>query len=472
MDRKSPGWIPIVVRLSFMAWALYGGLWSAIFADDSKAENPAEVAADQLEAEVKHRIEELQSDRRAVRVAAEESLKKIGPDILEHLPVPELLSGPAARESVRRIRIFLERELAKRSAETSTITLIGDHTLAAILAEFNKQTKNVILFDDLDESTKRQTFDIRYAETPFWSAWDDIVERAKLSASFDRQYSALRLAVPEEDPKTSPIAVEYAGPFRLSVTSVRRIDQIGETASQRLRINVNLLGEPRLRPLFLKYSAADVTLSGENEKSFASANPQAKWDLPWGTGETGIDLRWDFLIPPDTPAMAVNCQGTLHVEMAAGTQRFAFDDLSGSSRISQRRGGVIVGLEKVETKSTDKGADLSVRISVQYDAGGPAFESHRNWMFHNRAALVLREADRDADSANPRSPQSRFPDDLQTERQGDGTFVITYRFDNLEGEAHDYRFEYQAPTLLLTVPVKFSLPKIDIPGPQTKKERP
>lgn len=432
---------------------------------DETADGSARQAA-RLEREVQLLIEDLQSDKRSIRSAAEAALKKRGPEILPFLPSPEILSNAAARESVRRIRILLEKERAQKLSRASTVTLHGEFQLHEIVAQISKQTGNEILLADT-ESIRQRFVAVDFDETPFWQAWNALLRQTKLTGQFDRRLAALRLSPPEEpngDPPAGAHPVSYTGPFRLEITSLRRADQIGKAKPQRLRLNVNLDAEPRLRPLFLKYASADISLTTSKGDAIPAATPNAKWDLPWGTGETGIELRWDFLIPPDMPASELTCRGKVHVELASGNERFVFDDLAVEARIAQRRGGVIVGLEDVETRTTAERSRTNVRISVQYDAGGPAFESHRNWMFNNRAMLVLKTP-----AHGEKSPPDIRPKDFVTERQGDGTFVITYRFDNLPGDVQDYAFEYQAPTLLLMAPADFSFPQIDIPGPEPEK---
>lgn len=411
----------------------------------------------QLERDVELLIDDLQSAKRSIRVAAESELKELGPQILPLLPSPETLSNAAARESVRRIRILLEKQHAEELAEASTVTLQGEFTLAEIVAAISEQTANALLVDELAESAREQQLTVDFENTSFWRAWDRLLDKTDLTAEYIADRRALQLTPRQEPPADHPVA--YAGPFRIAITSVRRIDQIGEDKPQRLRFNVQLVGEPRLRPLFLKYASADIVLETAEGATIPPATPNAKFDLPWSVGKSGIDLRWDFLIPPDMPASEAELRGQLRIELASGTERFVFDDLAAKSRIAQRRGGVTVGQEKVDIEKQGERSRLGVRISVQYDAGGPAFESHRNWMFHNQALLLPKGDD----------GRSIRPDDFITERQGDGTFVITYRFDNWSGDVHDYVFEYQAPTLLIMVPVEFLFPQIDIPAPEPEK---
>ncbi|MDA0831690.1 MAG: hypothetical protein O2955_02400 [Planctomycetota bacterium] len=449
-------------RLSLFL-TLFVGVASTLeyaWADEPTARSDRPTAP--LAGEVRLLIDDLQSDKRSVRVAAEAALRGRGPAILPLLPSPETLANAAARESIRRIRILLEKEHAEELAKGSSVTLGGEFMLADIVDEITRQTGNIILLDDLDETARVKIFSVAFEKTPFWQAWDELLRKTETTARFDRHASALRL-LPIESPVDVRVddlhPVKYAGPFRLEITSVQRIDQIGNAKPQRLRLNVNLHAEPRLRPLFLKYATADIILSGTEGREIPSATPTAKWDLPWGVGETGIDLRWDFLIPQKMPATELNCRGVIQVELASGTERFVFDDLASEERLSQRRGGVIVALESTTTETIDNRSRTGIRISVQYDAGGPAFESHRNWMFHNHARLI----------STTEKSQPIVPDAFVTERQGDGTYMMTYRFDNLSGDVHDYQFEYRAPTLLLMVPVHFSFSMIDLPEPEAEK---
>ena len=82
----------------------------------------------------------------------------------------------------------------------------------------------------------------------------------------------------------------------------------------------------------------------------------------------------------------------------------------------------------------------------QYDAGGPAFESHQTWILHNEVFLE------DNDGR-----KMRLNGGSETTRQGDGAVAIEYRFVDLPEPLSRYEFVYVVPTLIIDVPVEFEI---------------
>jgi len=95
--------------------------------------------------------------------------------------------------------------------------------------------------------------------------------------------------------------------------------------------------------------------------------------------------------------------------------------------------------------------DVSLRISVAYDAGGPAFESHRSWMFQNEAWLQ-----------SPDGPRIGLSEPPIIRRQADGAVAVDYRFENAAADLDNLRFVYVAPTLLIDVPVSFQFKSFSV----------
>ncbi|MGH7202381.1 MAG: hypothetical protein ACREJB_17380, partial [Planctomycetaceae bacterium] len=87
-----------------------------------------------------------------------------------------------------------------------------------------------------------------------------------------------------------------------------------------------------------------------------------------------------------------------------------------------------------------------VRLAVSYDAGGPAFESHRTWIYHNEAYLE----DAGGESVPPAGP-------LRTSLEGDGAVAVEYEFRPLPSPLDQYRLVYVAPTLIVETPIAFRL---------------
>jgi hypothetical protein len=244
-----------------------------------------------------------------------------------------------------------------------------------------------------------------------------------------------------------------SGPFRVALSSVALRPNFGFRAKPIVRVGLGISAEPRLRPLFLKYSLGDFTLESPESLKLEAFSPHARVELPVQSKDRHVEVRMDFMVPPlAPPPEQVELTGKFVMETAAGTEQIRFRDLSRAEGVARRRGGVTVKLERVQfRRAAPLQHDLTIRVSVSYDAGGPAFESHRTWMLHNEVFL---ETDRTA----------RIPHQgpVQTLRQGEGTLAVEYSFKGLAEAPEDYRFVYVAPVLLINVPIEFELKGIPV----------
>ena len=138
--------------------------------------------------------------------------------------------------------------------------------------------------------------------------------------------------------------------------------------------------------------------------------------------------------------------------MAAGPERFLFDDLASLRRETHKYGSATVTLQNVEMPSAgEKPGNARIELTLVYDRGGPAFESYRTWMYRNEAYLEAKNGRR----LNPRPLVS-------TRRQGDGSVSVEYNFADIQGSPRDYRFVYVAPTLITPLPVEFRFQNVPL----------
>jgi hypothetical protein len=133
---------------------------------------------------------------------------------------------------------------------------------------------------------------------------------------------------------------------------------------------------------------------------------------------------------------------------------FVFAELADTTNVFRRNGGVAVALRTAEFEELpDRTRRARLRVSVSYDTGGPAFESHRSWLLHNRAVLQ-------AGGGSQIRPTLPITTLLQT----DGAVLVEYTFEQLAAMPDDYVFVYSAPTLIVNVPLAFEFPRIPIPS--------
>jgi hypothetical protein len=430
--------------LPVVAAAVFSG--TTLWADGSVGET-----APELRRKVERLVGELDAEMRSTRVAARESLLAMGPSILPLLPDDRTAASAAIRDAVRQIRTRLERQSALATLAASRVTLHGRLPLREILNRLTAQTGNQFDCDGIDAEILRQELPINDNSRPFWSACDDVIRKAGLAYAPVHKPGRLKLVSAGQVRGGRELAVADGGAFRVAVLSAELRPALGESRSL-LRINWSVMAEPRLRPLFARIDADRLIVRGPPSTVLKPISPQAKWELSMGEGTQVLRLDSDFECAANAEPAAVEFRGSLRVEMAAGPQRIVFEDLSSGRRVTQRAGGVTVGLRNVEfPASNEKRGIARVEISLAYDQGGPAFESYRTWMYHNEAVLESKSGRR-----------IRPGPIVSTRQQGDGSVAVEYNFADVSGAPRDYRFVYVAPTLITEVPVDFQFPRIPV----------
>lgn len=423
------------------------------------AADPAPVNGD-VQSEVRALLTELDANQRTRRQKAEKDLLDLGPQILSLLPPPELLPNQAVRSAVVRVRVTLERRKAQGSVQASQVSVPSTRlSLRDWLKHVETQTANHIDASAVHNEVLQSQVEAGTQAVPFWLAMERVNQDKHLRYFFDPESSVLQLVPEKESGADDPWSATASGPFRVAVNSVRRSKVIGDPRFQRLRTELSVAPEPRLRALFLKMAAKDFQARGPRGTIFPAADAAAQFDLPLGEG--GRYVRWnlDFLASSElreADIFPMKIEGQASMQIAAGSEHIRFTDLVGGEGTARRRGGVTVSVQRIKTAKAEDGTlSVSIKVLVVYDTGGPAFESHRGWIFHNEVYLDRHEAD-------PVSPNGGFDTNLQA----NGSVGVTYRFEGLKGALEDYQFVYVAPTLIVDVPFKIELDEVK--GPEKK----
>lgn len=411
---------------------------------------PVKANEDELRSQVRQHLADLDSNQRARRQAAEKQLLDLGPRILKLLPAPELLPNAGVRAAVLRVRVALERRQALESVQASRVNTAADLKLEDWLKQVEDQTGNQIGVAALTRENKKPVVTQPCENLPFWVAMEKTLQNTGLRYRFEADSSLLKL-VPQTDPAADAAwQATSSGPFRVAVDWVRPRKVVGNDRLQRLRTELSVAPEPRLRALFLKLSAKDFQATGPRGQTFPAADTAAQYDLPLGEGGRFVTWNLDFTADgslTQADIFPLKIAGQAAMQIAADSEHIRFTDLVGGAGTARRRGGVTVTVQKIKSQT---GADgklaVSIKVLVVYDTGGPAFESHRTWIFHNEVYL-------DRHDQQPILANGGFETDLQQNR----AVGVTYRFEGLSGKLEDYQFVYVAPTLIVDVPFKIEL---------------
>lgn len=428
--------------------------------------NSSDPGTPDLEQEMRRLLKELAGENRAQRLDAERRLLALGPQVLPHLPAPELLPSNSVREVVRRIRLELERASAVNSVRPSRVTLDGTESLEDALAAITRQTGNLVEGRFLPAEMLQQKIGLEAKAVPFWQALDGLTSRLDLRYEFDAERRGLKLLPSDVVNRSREASACYAGAFRVEALAATRVqpargqgkDQKSAPRRDLVRFTLLVKPEPRLRPLFLQFAAKDITVQSQDKVDLSPLTPEANVELALNEGAGQSRVQMDYVIPPSITVSAVDVSGKLQCTTAAGNEVIRFTELTKLAdgrevNIARRRGGVTVALNRVsvlhEAGGTKKA--LLIRIAVSYDTGGPAFETHRSWMLHNEVYLE-----------DPAGKRLSLNGGSETTQQGNDGLGITYRFVGLPDPLPEYSLVYVAPTMIVDVPIEFQIQAVPV----------
>jgi len=372
------------------------------------------------------------------RQSAARELEAFGPAVLPLLPAAEDIDSPGARNAVEQLRRRLERALATASVQAATVTFVGTAAASDALAALTGQTGNALQVVPEFDPAPSMTLD--WQQTPFWRAAGELAQKMRRQISWNPKAELFELLPAGKEPVD--VAADVPGPFRVSI----RAPQWRQSGNVRLlRVTAVLQAEPRLKPLFVQWPMRDWRLSA-GDTDAPAWNPDAAYELPFPDRTSEVTLPLDFRWPNAERGLTWSLAGRCMVHVAAGHEPLSFAGSQLQRGAVVRRNGVSARIQSARFDPTSDGR-LSgrVRIVVNYERGGPAFESHRTGLFHRSAWL---ETD-----AGRRIPFSG----LEITAEADGGLAVEYRFDEVAAPATQYRFLYEAPTLLLEVPVTVRL---------------
>ncbi len=452
--------------------AIMIGRGTALSQDAASADDVSTDNSIALRRKVEALIKLMNDDRRAVRVRAQLDLLQMGPCALDHLPPPELMPNASLRHSVDTIRRRLEQQQARDSIQPSTVSLSGEYSLREILDEMTRQTENRFRVSADAKKLLEKKLAVQWRDIRFWKAVHELTSNGKIDVSSPAVVESEQETEPKflksgventllvtqaSENETASHAIDNTGVFRVELTKVQLRPALIPGAERLLRVTVRLTAEPRLQPLFMRYTGKDASVSLVGHGHLESFSPNANKEIPLGNSGNEVEATWNFPVPDGVTVQFISLDGDLTVQTAAGQEEFVFRNLTNAKGKEIRRGGLTVRLDDIQFQPASERIPPTSRLFlspvVSYDRGGPAFESHRTWIFHNDARVV-------DDAGKP----TRALADFKTLLQTDGNVKLQYTFDRLSRPMDRYSFRYVAPTLIINIPVKFQFDKVSVTG--------
>jgi hypothetical protein len=400
-----------------------------------------ETDKDEVQTEVRRLVRQLDDDALTNRQAAEKALIDLGPDVLQWLPSISPQTPAEVKERLGRIRTELESRAANRVAEPSYVTLEGQMSLDEVLAELQRATGNQVLGYETRGGQVAASFD----KTLYWDALDQILDQAGLTVDpYGGRPNTLVLKATSGQPRRSRAV--YQGAFRFEPVRVESRRDLRNPAVNGARLTMEFSWEPRLSPISVRQVIAQVQVLDDEGRNLLGPNSSGTMNPSIETGMSAIELVLPLQLPSRRALRIATIQGELTVLVPGRVEAFEFDNLADARSVEQRQAGVTVILERFR-----KNVNLfEARVRVRFDDAAAALESHRGWIYNNKAYL------KNADGMTVENIEMH-----ETSRAAN-EIGIGYLF-ALDEDPSQYRFVYETPVLMLQIPVQYELSDVPLP---------
>jgi len=390
-------------------------------------------------------------DELARREAAEKELIAIGPDVLPLLPA--VTSRTPAEDKIRlqRVRAALVKAEVESAMRPSVVTLTGEMPASEAIAKITQQTGNKLV--DYRERFNQEGADPKITlaldKVPFWQALDTVLDAAKLTVyNYDEEKGALAFTSRGDNAAPRVGRGSYSGLFRLEPAKIEATRDLKNSTMHALKLTVDAVWEPRVRPIVLEVPLAGVSAKDENGSEIGIDRSEGTLEVPIDGNGAGVEIEFPLAAPARSVKTLASIKGKITAVVLGKIETFEFPEIDKSKNAVLERGAVTVIVDNCRKN----GDTYEVNMRVRFDQAANALESHRGWVYDNECYMI--------------DTKGRHVKDAG---QGDATLLaanevgISQKF-NLEGEtpAH-YKFVYKTPAAVIRIPVEFEIKAIDLP---------
>ncbi len=409
---------------------------------------PAE--SDGLAVQVRRLVRQLDADTLILRDAAEKRLIAIGPDVLDVLPEITARTSPEVAQRLRRIVDVLQKKAAEQVTAASRVTLDEPSMpLSEFVSALRAQTGNQLV--DFRGRWGQQAADVtaaaRFDNVPFWQALDQFLDAAGLTLyHYTGQPRTVAYVNREEGQLPRSGRAAYCGVFRVEPTTITSTRDLQTTSSTVTKLTLEISWEPRLVPISLALPLADLKAVDELGTALVGAGREGTLESPVPNGASVVELDVPLTVPARSSQRIASLSGRMVALVPGRVESFEFTRLADADNTEVRKGGVTVVLQTVRKNV----AVHEVRIVVRFEEAANALESHRGWIYTNKAYLV------DADGNEVEHAG------FETTRQTLNEVGMAYKFP-VDKDLSKYRFVYESPAAIVQMPVEFELKDIPLP---------
>lgn len=404
-----------------------------------------------LAAEVKALVGQLDGKEMGQREAAEKALVALGPEVLAHLPATTTRTAAELRNRLARVRTALVKIEAEAATRPSLVTLSGEMPASEALAEIARQTGNKLTDyrERFNQTAADPKIKIALDKVTFWQALDTVLDEAKLTIyNYDEEKSALAYTSRGEDAAPRLNRASYSGLFRVEPVRIESARDLRGSSLHSLKLTVDAVWEPRIRPIVLEVSLAEATAKDEQGGEIEIDRSEGKLEVPIESSNTAVEVELPLVAPPRTVTKIASLKAKMAAVLLGTVETFEFADIQQAKRAEQERGGVTVIVE-----SCRKNGDIyDVNMRVRFERAANALESHRGWIYENECYLLDAKQNRIENAG------------LEATLLATNEVGLSYKFDTGESpNLSGFKFVYCTPAAIIKAPVEFELKDIQLP---------
>jgi len=430
-------------------------LWSGLaLAQVAEAPPATADAAAQLKSKVAALVRQLDLDEAAKRDAAEKELIALGPEVAPLLP--PISNRTPAEISIRlnRVRNALTKLEIEAATKPSQVTLSGEMPVSKAFAEITRQTGNKLIDyrERFGQEASDPTIKVELDKVPFWQALDTVLDAAKLTLyNFDEEQGGVAYTSRGSDAGPRTGRASYSGLFRLEPSRIEATRDSKNSTMHGVKLTVDALWEPRVRPIVLEVPLAEVSAKDEAGKEIGIDQTEGTLEVPVEGTNAAVEIELPLTAPERSVKTVASIKGKITAVVLGKIETFEFADVDKIERAKAaelERGGVTVVLE-----SCRKNGDIyDVSMRVRFDRAANALESHRSWIYNNECYML--------DPKGTRIENAGLEANLLAVNE----VGLSYKFDiGEDAKPAGYKFVYRTPAAIIKIPVDFELKGIDLP---------
>jgi hypothetical protein len=394
-------------------------------------------------------VRELGSPEARQREDAQRQLLELGPKVLPHLPSLTRQTPAEVRARLEKIYRTLTQAEIEAAVRPSQITLSGPLPLSQVAAAITMQSGNRLVDyrPRFMQEASDPVVELTLQHVPFWEALDQVLDAAGLTLyPFPEERGVLAyVARPPGAQRRTKLGCA-SGCFRFEPARLVAQRDLRDPSLQSLRLAVDVLWEPRLRPIALEVPLGELKAEDEKGQPLATGS-QATLEVPVDGVSSAASLELPLAAPPRSSLWLARVRGTMTALVLGRVETFEFPQVARARQLEQQRGGVTVVLEAAR-----RSGDLfDVTVRVRYERAANALESHRGWIYDNEAYLVDRQGRR-SESVG-----------LEATLLMPSEVGLSYKFDPPQGATDELTFVYRTPAEIHRLSVPWELKDLELP---------